>query len=72
MTSLEKTYVKINRDQITNSTDYVNELLDQFSIDCSAEDIKEFPEAKQCFKQLRGLGRSIKIVNSIEKRIFGI
>ena len=53
-------------------TDYFNELLDQFSLDCSPEDLKENPEAKKCFKQLKSLKRQLKAVNSAEKRLFGV
>lgn len=72
MKSIDTTYIKINREQITNTTDYFNELLDQFSLDCSPEDLKEDPEARKCFKQLKRLGRQIKAVNSAEKRLFSI
>lgn len=72
MRPIDITYIKINREQITNTTDYFNELLDQFSLDCSPEDLKEDPEAKRCFKQLKSLKRQIKVVNSAERRLFNI
>ena len=72
MRPIDITYIKINREQITNTTDYFNELLDQFSLDCSPEDLKEDPEAKRCFKQLRSLKRQIKAVNNAERRLFNI
>jgi hypothetical protein len=72
MRPIDITYIKINREQITNTTDYFNELLDQFSLDCSPEDLKEDPEAKRCFKQLKNLKRQIKVVNSAERRLFNI
>ena len=72
MKSIDTAYIKINREQITNTTDYFNELLDQFSLDCSPEDLKEDPEARKCFKQLKSLGRQIKAVNNAEKRLFSI
>ena len=69
---IKDTYIKINREQVSNTTDYFNDLMDQFALDCNAEDIKEIPEAKKCLRKLKSLGRSIKVVNNIEKRIFGI
>ena len=72
MRPIDITYIKINREQITNTTDYFNELLDQFSLDCSPEDLKEDPEAKRCLKQLKSLKRQIKTVNSAEKRLFNM
>lgn len=72
MKPIDIAYIKINREQITNTTDYFNELLDQFSLDCSPEDLKEAPEAKKCFKQLKSLKRQLKVVNSAEKRLFNI
>lgn len=72
MRPIDITYIKINRDQITNTTDYFNELLDQFSLDCSPEDIKGDPEAKKCFKQLKSLKRQLKAVNNAEKRLFNV
>lgn len=72
MKTIDAFYVKINRNQISNTTDYFNELMSQFSIDCGPEDIKESPEAKKCLRQLKSLGRRVKVVNSIEKRLFGI
>lgn len=72
MRPIDITYIKINREQITNTTDYFNELLDQFSLDCSPEDIKGDLEAKKCFKQLKSLKRQLKAVNSAEKRLFGV
>ena len=72
MKPIDITYIKINREQITNTTDYFNELLDQFSLDCSPEDLKVDPEAKKCFKQLKSLKRQLKAVNSAEKRLFNI
>ena len=72
MRLIDTNYIKRNREQITNTTDYFNELLDQFILDCSPEDLKEDPEAKKCFKQLKSLKRQIKIVNNAEKRLFNI
>lgn len=72
MKQIDTTYIKLNREQITNTTDYFNELLDQFTLDCSPEDLKSDPEAKKCFKQLKNLRRQIKAVNSAEKRLFNI
>lgn len=72
MKPIDITYIKINREQITNTTDYFNELLDQFSLDCSPEDLKENPEAKRCFRQLKNLKRQIKVVNNAEKHLFGV
>lgn len=72
MKTIDALYVKINRNQVSNTTDYFNELMDQFSIDCGPEDIKEIPEAKKCLRQLKSLGRRVKVVNNIEKQLFGI
>ncbi len=72
MRNIDALYVKINRNQISNTTDYFNDLMAQFSIDCGPEDIKETPEAKKCLRHLKGLGRRIKIINIIEKQLFGI
>ena len=72
MKAIDATYVKINRNQVSNTTDYFNELMSQFYLDCSSEDIKENPEAKKCLKKLKSLGRHIKSVNNAEKRLFGI
>ena len=72
MKTIDALYVKINRNQISNTTDYFNELMAQFAIDCGPEDIKENPEAKKCLRYLKSLGHRIKIVNRIEKRLFGI
>lgn len=72
MKSIDIAYIKINREQITNTTDYFNELLDQFSLDCSPEDLKEDTEARKCFKQLKSLKRQLKAVNNAEKRLFNI
>ena len=72
MRLIDTNYIKRNREQITNTTDYFNELLDQFALDCSPEDLTEDPEAKKCFKQLKSLERQIKVVNNAEKRLFNI
>lgn len=72
MRPIDITCIKINREQITNTTDYFNELLDQFSLDCSPEDLKEDTEARKCFKQLKSLKRQLKAVNNAEKRLFNI
>lgn len=72
MRPIDITYIKINREQITNTTDYFNELLDQFSLDCSPEDLKEDTEARKCLKQLKSLKRQLKAVNNAEKRLFNI
>ena len=72
MRELDIHYLRINRNQVSNTTDYFNELMAQFTIDCGPEDIKEIPEAKKCLKHLRSLGRQIKAVNRAEKRLFSI
>lgn len=72
MKDLDTFYIKINRNQISNTTDYFNELMAQFSLDCSPEDLKENPEAKKCLRRLKSLGRQIKVVNNAEKRLFSI
>jgi hypothetical protein len=69
---IDITYIKINREQVTNTTDYFNELLDQFTLDCNSEDIKEDPEARKCFKKLKGLKHQIKVVNNAERKLFSI
>ena len=69
---IKDTHVKINRNQISNTTEYFNELMSQFYLDCSPEDIKKYPEAKKCLRRLKSLGRQIKSVNRAEKRLFGI
>ena len=72
MKAFDAQYLKMNRNQVSNTTDYFNELMAQFSIDCGPEDVKTIPEAKKCLRYLKSLGRRIKIINTIEKRIFGI
>jgi hypothetical protein len=72
MRELNAAYTKLNRNQITNTTDYFNELLDQFFIDCGPEDLKDVPEAKECWKQLKRFKRQIKTVNKIEQKLFGM
>ena len=69
---IKATYVKINREQVSNTTDYFNELIDQFYLDCNMEDIKNIPEAKQCWKKLKVLRRKLKIINNAERKVFGI
>ena len=72
MKAFDVHYLKMNRKQVSNTTDYFNELMAQFTIDCGPEDIKEILEAKKCLKHLRSLGRQIKAVNRAEKRLFSI
>jgi hypothetical protein len=72
MTKLDFTYVKINRNQLTSTTDYFNELFDQFTLDCNPEDLKEFPEAMRCWKELKILQKKIKIINKAERKVFGV
>jgi hypothetical protein len=72
MRELDAAYTKLNRNQITNTTDYFNELLDQFFIDWGPEDLKDVPEAKECWKQLKRFKRQIKTVNKIEQKLFGM
>ena len=72
MRELDIHYLRINRSQVSNTTDYFNELMSQFTIDCGPEDIKEIPEAKKCFKHLKSLGRRVKLINIIEKQLFGV
>ena len=71
MKTIDALYVKINRNQVSNTTEYFNELMSQFYLDCSSEDIRECPEAKKCLRRLKSLGRQIKSVNRAEKRLFG-
>ena len=72
MKAFDVHYLKMNRKQVSNTTDYFNELMAQFYLDCNAEDLKENSEAKKCFRYLKSLGRKLKIVNCIEKQLFGI
>ena len=72
MKAFDVHYLKMNRKQVSNTTDYFNELMAQFSIDCSPEDVKTISEAKKCFRHLKSLGRKLKIINYIEKQLFGI
>lgn len=72
MKAIDATYIKLNRNQVSNTTDYFNELMSQFYLDCGSEDIKENPDAKKCLRKLKSLGRHIKSVNNAEKRLFGI
>ena len=72
MNILDASYVRINRRQITNTTDYFNELVDQFALDCNPDDLKESPEAKCCWKKLKHIQRKIKSINNAERKVFGI
>ena len=72
MRELDIHYLRINRNQMSNTTDYFNELMAQFTLDCGPEDIKEVPEAKKCLRHLKSLGRRVTIINIMEKQLFGV
>lgn len=72
MTKLDFMDLRINRRQITNTTDYFKELVNQFYLDCNPEDIKTCVEARRCWRQMKRLQRHLIKINKAEIILFSI